>query len=165
MSAAQHSAPTRSPRAPFRTPRRLSALCASLPPKGRVILCPRICRPCPPRRAFVFIILINPFSHNSSIFTSIQIPRECGVSLHFHSSLATRHSPLFRLNSFPCHTSKKCTRNPFICHTSKIALPQVLSLPHIRKTGAWGGGGLWLTWLASLNHRGAALQRLRALLN
>src|SRR6267378_1131715 len=38
-------------------------------------------------------------------------------------------------NSFPCHTSAKFTRNSFRCHTYKFALLQVLSLPHIQKTG------------------------------
>src|SRR5712671_4296351 len=38
-------------------------------------------------------------------------------------------------NSFPCHTSAKSARNSFRCHTYKFALLQVLSLPHIQKTG------------------------------
>ncbi len=38
-------------------------------------------------------------------------------------------------NSLPCHTYAKRARKSNHCHTSKIALPQVLSLPHIRKTG------------------------------
>src|SRR5882672_4241264 len=44
-------------------------------------------------------------------------------------------------NSIPCHTSAKFTRKSFRCHTYKFALPQVLSLPHIQKTG--GGVPLW----------------------
>jgi len=38
-------------------------------------------------------------------------------------------------NSFPCHTSAKSARNPFPCHTYDFALLQVLTLPHIQKTG------------------------------
>src|SRR5258706_861591 len=38
-------------------------------------------------------------------------------------------------NSIPCHTSAKFTRKSFRCHTYKFALLQVLSLPHIQKTG------------------------------
>src|SRR5947199_732112 len=38
-------------------------------------------------------------------------------------------------NFFPSHTSAKSTRNSFRCHTYNLALLQVLSLPHIQKTG------------------------------
>jgi len=44
----------------------------------------------------------------------------------------------FDPNSFRCHTYKKRARNSFGCHTYKIALPQVLCLPHIRKNRGVG---------------------------
>src|SRR5712675_2486319 len=55
-------------------------------------------------------------------------------------------------NSFPCHTSAKSARNSFRCHTYKFALPQVLSLPHIQKTGGvplWECGGLAAAFAAA----------------
>src|SRR5882724_5731097 len=76
---------------------------------------------------------------------------------------------LQRVNSFPCHTSAKFTRNSFRCHTYKFALPQVLSLPHIQKTRGcplWECGGLAAAFTTATlapnqpSRRGAATSRL-----
>ncbi len=81
-----------------------------------------------------FHILTNPFSGNSFLFRSIQIPGGCTPS----SQRRTSNPPSRTSHFFLCHTSEKCARNSFPCHTCKIAALQVLSLPHIRKTGGWG---------------------------
>src|SRR5712692_2129156 len=54
----------------------------------------------------------------------------------------THESRVTYANSFPCHTYEKRAKISFFgvrkffrCHTYKIALPQVLPLPHIQKTG------------------------------
>src|SRR5882757_9442965 len=65
------------------------------------------------------------------------------IPLHFHVETSPSIPKVPKLtfsdpplpNSFPCHTSAKFTRNSFRCHTYKFALLQVLSLPHIQKTG------------------------------
>src|SRR6266478_6021181 len=64
-------------------------------------------------------------------------PGEFGSSLRSDSCSPRSHifGPSNCPNSFPCHTSAKFTRNSFRCHTYKFALLQVLSLPHIQKTG------------------------------
>ncbi len=60
-----------------------------------------------------------------------------GVGYPAAQNVAPFHG--FRRNSLRCHTYEKCACNPFPCHTYKIALLQVLSLPHIRKNRGVSG--------------------------
>src|SRR3979411_1086581 len=74
-------------------------------------------------------------------------PGEFGSSLRSESCCLRFHifGPSNCPNPPPCHTSAKFPRNSFRCHTYKFALLQVLSLPHIQKTGGvplWECGGL-----------------------
>src|SRR5882672_9975495 len=71
----------------------------------------------------------------SHIYTK---PRGCRGHRHSRQVHLRATPRQIRGKFFRCHTYKECPPKSFRCHTYKIALPQVLSLPHIRKTGGVG---------------------------
>jgi len=84
-------------------------------------------------------VLLAPYSYSKlSHDRRLLVPTASALGLHpapLRIQSDSSNLPHRTSNPCLCHTSAKSARNPFPCHTYNFARLQVLSLPHIQKTG------------------------------